>query len=180
MKKVAISFLLFISICLIACSEKNHQQVQGKYIPNKEVQASPNGLYLPKAYRDWNILSASYRKDNHTLRYIFGNDIAVKASREGKTSPWPDGAILGKVVLKVKNDENWDAAIVPKKIGHAEFMYKDSKKYKETEGWGYARWVGNDQKPYGKDKSFVQECYQCHLPVKNNDFVFTHPVTLPE
>jgi len=37
-------------------------------------------------------------------------------------------------------------------------MIKDSKKYAETGGWGYARWLGLDQKPYGKDANLAQEC----------------------
>lgn len=62
---------------------------------------------------------------------------------------------------------------------HAEFMTKDAAKFSATGGWGYARWLGKDQKPYGKDASFVQECVGCHTPVKDRDWVFTHPVQLP-
>ncbi len=58
-------------------------------------------------------------------------------------------------------------------------MVKDSKRYAETGGWGYARWVGNELKPYGKDAGFVQECHACHTPVQDSDFVFTQPVKLP-
>lgn len=58
-------------------------------------------------------------------------------------------------------------------------MVKDSARFKQTGGWGYARWVGNDQKPYGKDAGFVQECIACHTPVKDRDWVFTRPVRLP-
>jgi len=58
-------------------------------------------------------------------------------------------------------------------------MIKDATKYAATGGWGYARWLGTDQKPYGKDANFAQECVACHTPVKNNDYVFTRPVTLP-
>ncbi|MFM2068378.1 MAG: hypothetical protein RLZZ584_3287 [Pseudomonadota bacterium] len=36
-----------------------------------------------------------------------------------------------------------------------------------------------DQKPYGKDVNFVQECVGCHTPVKDRDWVYTHPVKLP-
>ena len=43
----------------------------------------------------------------------------------------------------------------------------------------YARWLGQDQRPYGKDASFAQACVACHTPVKDNDWVFTHPVNLP-
>lgn len=45
--------------------------------------------------------------------------------------------------------------------------------------WGYARWVGKDLKPYGKDASIVAECHGCHTPVQDTDFVFTKPVKLP-
>jgi len=36
-----------------------------------------------------------------------------------------------------------------------------------------------DQQPYGKDASFVQECFGCHTPVKDNDYVFTRPAPIP-
>ena len=58
-------------------------------------------------------------------------------------------------------------------------MMKDSKPFKDTGGWGYARWLGMEQKPYGKDANFVQECVGCHTPVKDRDWVFTHPIKLP-
>ena len=32
---------------------------------------------------------------------------------------------------------------------------------------------------YGEDAAFVQECHGCHTPVKDNDFVFTHPASMP-
>jgi len=52
-------------------------------------------------------------------------------------------------------------------------------KYSSTGGWGYARWLGMEQKPYGKDDSFENECVGCHTPVKHNDYVFTHPAIMP-
>jgi hypothetical protein len=67
----------------------------------------------------------------------------------------------------------------PRRFRHAEFMVKDAKKYEATGGWGFARWLGKDQKPYGKDANFVQECFGCHQPVKDRDWVFTEPAPLP-
>lgn len=146
---------------------------------NSSVKAAPNGLKLPHAYKDWKVISQSHRIDNKTVRIILGNDIAVKAARAGKTKPWPKGSILGKLVWKQKAEEHWPAAIAPDKFVHAEFMFKDEKKFKSTGGWGYARWLGLDQKPYGKDSSFSQECVACHTPVKDNDYVFTTPAVMP-
>jgi len=144
-----------------------------------EVRPAPNGIKLPDHYKDWRIIGSSHRIDNNTLRIIFGNDIAIEAARAGKTNPWPDGAILGKTVWKDATLETWEKAVVPGTFVHAEFMIKDSGKWADTGGWGFARWKGRGQEPYGKDASFVQECFACHTPVKNNDYVFTHPIILP-
>lgn len=140
---------------------------------------APNGIELPQGYKDWRIIAPSYRTDKKHLRIIVGNDVAVKAARDGKTNPWPDGAILAKLAWKEKVDEHWPAALVPGDFVQAEFMVKDAKKYASTGGWGYARWIGMDQKPYGKDANFAQECVACHTAVKANDWMFTHPASLP-
>ena len=57
-----------------------------------------------------------------------------------------------------------------------EFMIKDSRKYASTKGWGWARWLGTDLKPYGTAPEFSNECINCHAPVRRNDHVFTMPI----
>ena len=143
------------------------------------IKPAPNGITLPEAYKDWKVISISHRTDNHSMRAILGNDVAVKAARASNTNPWPKGSILGKLVWKQTTEENWSTAIAPDKFVHAEFMFKDSEKYKKTSGWGYARWIGMDQKPYGNDENFALECMACHSPVKDNDWVFTKPAQMP-
>ena len=143
------------------------------------VQASPNGIRLPQGYRDWRVLSVSHRIDNHTLRAIVGNEVAISAARSGQTNPWPDGAILGKLVWKETAEQHWPKAIAPGKFVHAEFMLKDSGRYRNGTGWGWARWTGLEQKPYGEDANVARECIACHTPVKNRDWVFTTPAELP-
>lgn len=86
---------------------------------------------------------------------------------------------MAKLVLKDASHADWPSATVPGKFVHAEFMLKDSVKYATTGGWGFARWLGEEQTPYGKDANFDQECFGCHTPVKANDYVFTHPIVLP-
>jgi len=160
---------------IILTSSLSAQAVQA----DGHVMPAPNGITLPEGYKDWRVISMSHRTDHKSVRVILGNDIAVDAARSNKTSPWPDGSVLAKLVWKQKNEEFWPAAIAPDEFIHAEFMFKDNEKYKDTGGWGYARWLGLEQKPYGKDKEFVQECYSCHLPVKARDYVFTTPAVLP-
>lgn len=135
-----------------------------------------HNINYPTGWQNWSAIAVSHRTDNNTLRVILGNSIAVEAARAGQTNPWPDGAILGKVVWKDTQLEHWNAAIAPGQFVHAEFMFKDSKKYSETYGWGWARWVGLDQKPFSEG---AQICISCHTPVKNRDWVFTDPASLP-
>ncbi|TCK19020.1 cytochrome P460 [Thiogranum longum] len=74
----------------------------------------------------------------------------------------------------------WPKAIAPDKFVHAEFMFRDSKKWADNgTGRGWARWVGSQQKPYGEDAGFSQECISCHTPVKGSNWVFTTPALFP-
>ena len=146
----------------------------------EKLPTAPNGIELPKGYQDWRVISSSHRTDHHSLRVILGNDIAIKAAREEKTNPWPEGTILAKMVWKEGELESWNNAIVPEDFVHAEFMIKDSTKYNKTGGWGFARWIGLDHKPFGDDENFVQGCFGCHTLTKNNDWVFTIPSKLPK
>ena len=138
--------------------------------------APSHGISYPAGWQNWAVIAVSHRTDNKTSRVILGNDTAVKAARSGNTNPWPDGAVLGKVVWKDTQLTGWKAATVPGTFVHAEFMFKDSAKYSESHGWGWARWVGHEQKPFAKG---MQVCISCHTPVRNRDWVFTDPAVFP-
>jgi hypothetical protein len=140
------------------------------------VPGPSHGIAYPTGWQNWATIAVSHRSDNNTIRAILGNDTAVEAARSGKTNPWPDGAIIGKVVWKDTELKDWKAATAPGEFVHAEFMFKDSGKYSDSYNWGWARWTGLDQKPFEKG---AQVCITCHTPVKNRDWVFTDPATLP-
>ena len=133
---------------------------------------APNGIPLFTDYRSWGVVAPSYRDDKGQIRVILGNPTALKALREG-TRPFPDGTALAKVAWTVRKHPKFPVATEPDTFVQVEFMVKDAVKYPATGGWGFARFVGNDLKPYGKDAGFVQECFGCHTPVKGNDYVFT-------
>jgi hypothetical protein len=139
--------------------------------------APSHGIAYPDGWQEWATIAVSHRNDNGTMRVILGNDVAVEAARSGNTNPWPDGAVLGKAVWKATELENWQAATAPGEFVHAEFMFKDSKKYSDTYGWGWARWLGADQEPF---EGGMQVCIACHTPVKGRDWVFTDPAPFPD
>lgn len=139
---------------------------------------APNGIPVIEGYRDWQVIAPSYRDDKGHIRLIFGNDTAIKAMREG-TRPFPDGTVLAKVAWTAVKHPKFPVATIPDGFAQVEFMVKDAGKYKATGGWGFARFVGAGLKPYGSDAGFVQECFGCHTPVKDNDYVFTGFAPVP-
>jgi hypothetical protein len=143
----------------------------------KEIKPSPGGIEYNPDYKNWVAISSTERFDNGTMRVIVGNDVAVKAAKKGIVNPWPDGSVIVKIL--------WISVIDSMGTIHAgalrqlDFMIKDKKKYAETAGWGFARWVGGlELKPYGKNTLFASECVRCHQSMQKNDFVFTDPVNL--
>ncbi|SEG60676.1 Haem-binding domain-containing protein [Bryocella elongata] len=135
---------------------------------------SLNGVPFPADYKSWKIVSTTDRGDNHTLRLITGNDIAVKAIEAGNISPWPNGAAIAKIAVQAVDDGK--GHITAGNFIQVEFMEKDAEKYKSTQGWGYARFRGNDLKPYGADAHFDQECTGCHAPMHDHDYVYSMPL----
>ena len=149
--------------------------ISGGLYAEGSIQPS-HGVPYPDGWQNWAAIAMSHRSDNNTVRIILGNDIAVQAARAGDTHPWPQGAILGKAVWKDAQLEDWPAATGPGEFVHAEFMFKDQEKYKDTGGWGWARWVGMDQQPF---EGGMQVCVACHTPVADRDWVFTDPAPFP-
>lgn len=133
---------------------------------------------IPPGYRDWKVVSVAHEAgDLNDIRAVLGNDIAIKAYREGQL-PFPEGAIVGRIAWSyVASEEN------NKTFGreqsfvagsptdtYLQFMVKDSKKYAATGGWGYSSF-DKDGKP--TDEASMQSCFPCHQAIKERDFIFT-------
>jgi hypothetical protein len=131
---------------------------------------------LPPRYRDWRLISVAHEEGSlNDLRAILGNDVAIKAYREGKL-PFPDGSIIARLAWSYFPSEENNKAFGraqsfvagPPKEG-VQFMIKDSSKYASTDGWGFAQF--DDGKPV--DEAALMSCFSCHEPAKARDFVFT-------
>jgi hypothetical protein len=133
---------------------------------------------IPDGYRDWKLVSVAHEEGNlNDLRAILGNDVAVKAYREGKL-PFPDGSIIARIAWSyVPSEENnkvfgraQSFVPGPPPEWYLQFMVKDSKKYAATGGWGYAQF-DKDGKPAPEAK--MRTCFPCHEPIKSRDYLFT-------
>ena len=133
---------------------------------------------IPAGYRDWRLVSVAHEEGNlNDLRAILGNDVAIKAYREGKL-PFPDGAVIARIAWAyVPSEENnkvfgraQSFVPGPPTDWYLQFMVKDSRKYAATGGWGYAQF-DKDGKPAPDAK--LKTCFPCHEPIKVRDYLFT-------
>ncbi len=117
--------------------------------------------------------------------FAFGDNVSTRMQgvplpANGLINPWPNGVVLGKLVWQDRHDEHWPSATVPAKFTHAEFMFKNSVKWKSTGGWGWARWLGEEQKPFGVMPTASDSCFACHTSIKGRDWVYTTPAIMPK
>jgi len=136
---------------------------------------APYVTEIPQGYRDWRWISSAHEAgDLNSIGAVLGNDIAIKAYREGKL-PYPDGTIIAALHYRhVPSDENNKVfgqaqSFVPGSPTNVQFMVKDSKKYAATGGWGF----GHFQNGKPADAEFMKPCFPCHAKAKATDFVFT-------
>src|SRR5277367_4323779 len=153
------------------------------------------GIKLPQGYRDWHLISVKRLTGKQLtgaggnlkqLRAQLGNDLAIKAFRDG-TLPFPDGAIIAALHWnEVSSDADNKvlaggfpgAGLESSFAGSAvnvQFMVKDSKKYAASGGWGFADFTNG--KP--GSEALHEKCFPCHQPVKDRDFVFTQYAPTP-
>ncbi|GLK86147.1 cytochrome P460 family protein [Ancylobacter defluvii] len=128
------------------------------------------GVTIPDGYRKWELIAPALEADPlNELRAVVGNQTAMDAYRQG-ILPFPDGTILVKLAWKQKQSPEFGPATVPGAATTVQVMVKDSKKYPETGGWGFGRFVNG--KPV--DQAQHETCWACHQAlVKDHDYVFT-------
>ena len=167
MKRISVR-LLATAACLVASAPFA--------APEVDEAASPIfGVKIPPGYRDWGVISVAHEAgNNNDLRAVLGNDVAIKAYREGKL-PFPDGTIIARLAWSyVASEENNKVfgraqSFVAGAPINLQLSVKDSKKYASTGGWGFAQF--KDGKP--ADEGVHKTCFPCHVPAKARDFVYT-------
>ena len=96
-----------------------------------------------RGYEDWQYVSASITDDR--VKIIGGNPAmiaAYKAGFPGNGKAVPDGAVLSKVQWSKKPNPDFpDKVMVPGDLKEVEFMVKDSKRFPDSNGWGYAEFT---------------------------------------
>jgi len=179
-KLIVLAFLT-VAVALVAVAAQDKYTLQ-----------VPNGLAFSefRGYEDWQIVQPSQTGALKVMRVILANPVLIKAYRAGvpgNGQPFPDGSKIVKIVWKQKEITTapFSASTpdtVPDTLEDVEFMEKDSKRFADSGGWGWAVFeydsaantfrVGNlsDKPPQANDA----KCgFACHTIAKSNDYVFT-------
>ena len=145
----------------------------------------PNGLAFSefKGYEAWQTVSVS--RNDKLMAVILANPVMINAYRSGipgNGKPFPDGSKMAKIHWNPKMNQAFPGTTVPASLHDVDFMAKDSKRFADSGGWGWAVFNYDaasdkfmpgtlaDDPPQGNDA----KCgFACHTIVKTRDYVFT-------
>jgi hypothetical protein len=141
---------------------------------------SPSGISFSdfKGYEDWAVVSSA--RTDEVLKVIVANPTmieAYKAGVPGNGQPFPDGSKIAKLQWKPKKSTEAPFVVdVPDVFTQAFVIEKDSKRFPNSGGWGYALFnydAASDKVTV--DPTGVSDCgHACHVKVKAKDHIF-HP-----
>jgi hypothetical protein len=174
------SLLIVISAVVLAVLGSRAISAQDKYS-----LSVPNGLAFSefRGYEAWQVIAISH--DGPVMAAILGNPTMIDAYLDGipgNGKPFPDGAKMAKIHWTPKKMETFPSAIVPGVLHDVDFMVKDSKRFADSGGWGWAAFEYDaasdtfrpgtlaDKPPQANDA----KCgFACHTTVEKRDYVFT-------
>lgn len=145
MKRTLPAVIVVIALALAVSGNKSisAQDKQDKY-----TLQVPGGLAFSeiRGYEEWQVVGPSLTEAANVIRVILANPVMIKAYQEGipgNGKPFPDGSKIVKLEWKPKKltDPPFSASTpdtVPGDLTEVEFIVKDSKKFADTHGWGYA------------------------------------------
>ncbi len=145
----------------------------------------PGGLAFSefRGYEGWQTVAIS--QNDKLLAVILANPAMIDAYRAGvpgNGQPFPDGAKMAKIHWNPKKSQYFPDTTVPGTQHDVDFMVKDSNRFADSGGWGWAVFNYDaasdtfkpgtlaDQPSQGNDA----KCgFACHTIVKTRDYVFT-------
>ncbi len=145
----------------------------------------PGGLAFSefRGYESWQTVSIS--RNDKAIAVILGNPAMINAYQAGfpgNGMPVPDGAKMAKIHWSPKANELFPSAAVAGQLQNVDFMVKDSKRFADSGGWGYAVFeydAASDAFKPGTSASIPPQGNDakcgaaCHTRAKATDYVFT-------
>jgi hypothetical protein len=179
--------IVALALAVLGGRASSAQEKQDKY-----TLQVPGGLAFSevRGYEDWQLVAPSLTDSSNVIRAILANPVMIEAYREGipaNGKPFPDGSKIVKLVWARKQltDPPWSASnpdTVPGDLNDIEFIVKDSKRFPDTHGWGYAVFeydtasgtfapgTATSKPPQANDAKCGAAC---HRLAASTDFIFT-------
>ena len=141
---------------------------------------SPSGIAFSdfRGYEDWVVVSSA--QTDEVLKVIVGNPTMISAYRAGipgNGKPFPDGSKIAKLQWTYKKSTEAPFVVnVPDNFSQAFLMEKDSRRFPQSGGWGYALFNYDAKSDtFTADAGAASDCgHTCHVAVKAKDYIF-HP-----
>jgi hypothetical protein len=163
---IAAITVVFAIVGIIASAEQDKYTLQ-----------VPNGLAFSdfRGYEDWPVVSVAQTEE--VLKVIVANPVMIDAYRAGvpgNGKPFPDGSKIAKLQWKPKKSTEAPFSVnVPDTFTQAFLIEKDSKRFPDTSGWGYALFNYDAASDTFKPEGSGSSCgYACHTRVKAKDYIF--------
>jgi hypothetical protein len=136
--------------------------------------ADASAVAYPEAYRSWDHVKSMVINKGHPLydavggiHSVYANPSAIKGYKAGKR--FADGSVIVFDLFEAVDKDN---AVSEGDRKAVIVMAKDSKKYGDTNGWGYQ--VFDPKTKKGTiDATAASDCHACHTQVKDQDYVFS-------
>ena len=139
----------------------------------------PDGLAFSefRGYENWQVVSIA--QTDEVLKVIVANPAMIDAWRAGvpgNGKKFPDGSKIAKIQWTQKKSTEAPFVVnVPDTFKDVFFIEKDSRKFLDSGGWGYALFnhdAASDT--FTPDGSGTKCGYACHVAVAVKDYIF-HP-----
>jgi len=138
------------------------------------IAADMASVPYPEGYRQWTHVKSMTINQGHALydafggiHHLYANKKAVQGYKAGK---FADGSVIVFDLLEAKAIDNTVQEGARKVLG---VMHKDARKFKDTGGWGFEGFKGDSTTERAVGKNAASACFQCHVPQKSQDFVFS-------
>jgi Cytochrome P460 len=144
----------------------------------------PGGLAFAefKGYEGWQAVAISHPGERQLLNVIVANPTMIEAYRAGipgNGRPFPDGSRMAKLAYTPRQHPNAPFPVkVPDQLSGIGFMVKDSSRFPDTGGWGYAQFEYDAAAGSFSPNTAIQandaKCgAACHSIARPRDYVFT-------
>jgi hypothetical protein len=136
-------------------------------------EPAPSHISYPSGFREWvhvktGLLGPDFPMEpERGLHHVYANKTAMAGIESGN---FEDGSILVYDLVSLSEKSGVGTEGPRRRI---DVMVKDSKLYADSGGWGFGRFMGDDQEHDVLTPDIRKVCLQCHEKQKAHGFVFS-------